>query len=87
MIHRQQGQHEISLPESRPLIVNADEDLGDVFFCRLLSLGSRRLSNVDRWEAVVSDGMGAIEIALDSIFVLLVDSPSLVSEGIDNVTS
>jgi hypothetical protein len=47
----------------------------------------RRLSNVDGWEAVVSDGIGAIKIALDSVFVLLVDSPSLVSERIDNVTS
>ena len=67
------------------MIVNADEDLGDVLFCRLLGLRRRGLADVDGWKPVVSDGMGAIEIALDGIFVFLVDSPSFVSERVDNV--
>lgn len=50
--HREQRQDEVGLSEARSLVVDTDEDLGDVLLRGLLILRCRGLANVDRREAV-----------------------------------
>ena len=57
------------MPESRPLVVDADEDLGNVLFCGFVVLCCRSLADVDCRKPVVDDRMRAIEVAFRSVLV------------------
>ena len=68
------------MSESRSLVVDANEDFGDVLFRGLLILRCRGLADVDRRKAVVADRMRAIEVAFHGILVLFVDRAPFVPQ-------
>ena len=73
------------MPESRSLVVDTDENLGDVLLRGFLILSCRGLADVDRRKPVVGDRMRTIEIAIHGVLVLVVDRATLVPERIDEI--
>ena len=72
-VYGQQCQHKVSLSESGSLIVNADKNLRHILFSSFLIIECCSLADIDRWKTVIGNRMGTIKIALDGIFILLVD--------------
>jgi hypothetical protein len=64
VIDREQREDKVGLTEPGSLIVDTDEDLGDILLRSLFPLGCRRLSDVDRRKPVVGNRMRAIEVPL-----------------------
>jgi hypothetical protein len=65
------------LPKSRSLVVNSNEDLGDVFVRDLVILRCRGFANVDRGKSIVSDRLRATEISVYGVLVRVVDDAPL----------
>ena len=73
------------MPESRSLVVDTDEDLGDVLLRGFLILRCRGLADVDRRKPVVADRMRTIEVALHGVLVLFVDRAPFVPERVHEI--
>ena len=71
------------MPKSRSLVVDPNEDLGDVFFRRLL--GCRRLADVDRREAVVGDRMCPFEVMFHRVLVRVINDAALVPKRVHEI--
>jgi hypothetical protein len=74
------------LPESHSLVVDTDEDLGDILLRGFLIPCCRGLADVDCRKPVVGDRMRAIEVALYGVLVFFVDRTPFVPERVDDIT-
>ena len=74
------------MPEARSLVVDTDENLGDVLLRGFLILCCRGLTDVDGRKPIVGDCMRAIDVALHGVLVFFVDRAALVPKRVHEVT-
>jgi hypothetical protein len=69
------------------LVIDPDEDLSDVLFCRFIVVRCRSLADINRWKPIVNDSVRAIEVTLGGVLISFVHDTPLITKRVHEVAT